>query len=126
MARILVIDDEAQIRRVLRRSLEQNGYEVEEARDGVEGLRLYRAAPTDLVITDILMPEKEGYELIRELRAIHRGVRIIAISGGSAQIDMDTLGTAKFLGAVRTLQKPFELAAMLRTVREVLEERSAA
>ena len=68
MARILVIDDEDRIRRMLRAALEMEGHEVIEARQGEEALRLHRAAPAELVITDILMPEKDGLEVIVALR----------------------------------------------------------
>jgi CheY-like chemotaxis protein len=68
MARILLIDDDDAFRRMLRQVLEREGYQVEEASDGLKGLQHYRAAPTDLIITDILMPEQEGLETIRRLR----------------------------------------------------------
>jgi len=82
MSRILVTDDEDQIRAMLRHALESSGHEVLEANNGEEGVRIYQKQPADLVITDILMPEKEGLESIRELRRLNPAVRIIAISGG--------------------------------------------
>ena len=82
MALILIIDDDDQIRRVLRKTLERDGYDVADAPNGKEGIRLYRENPADLVITDIIMPEKEGIETIRELRRDFPEVKIIAISGG--------------------------------------------
>src|SRR5919108_2919694 len=99
VARILIIDDDDQIRRMLCQALEQAGYEAVEARDGQEGLEHYRAAPTDLIITDILMPGKEGLETIMELRREVPGVKIIAISGGGQTGNMTFLEIARYLGA---------------------------
>ena len=121
MARILVIDDEDQPRRMLREALEQAGYEVVEARDGQEGLQRYHAAPTDLIITDILMPGKEGLETIMEFRRAVPGIKIIAFSGGGQMGNLTFLEVARRLGARRTFQKPFDLREILEAVREVLE-----
>jgi CheY-like chemotaxis protein len=124
VARILVIDDEEPARRMLREALELAGHEVVEARDGQEGLQRYRAAPTDLVITDILMPGKEGLETIMEFRRRVPGIKIIAFSGGGQMGNLSFLEVAKRLGAQRTFQKPFNLRAVLDTVREVLESQN--
>ncbi|HEY7492027.1 MAG TPA: response regulator [Candidatus Tectomicrobia bacterium] len=121
MARILIIDDDDQIRRMLCQALEQAGYEAVEARDGQEGLEHFRATPIDLIITDILMPGKEGLETIMELRRAVPGIKIIAISGGGQTGNMTFLEVARYLGAQRALQKPFELRELLNAVREVLE-----
>jgi two-component system chemotaxis response regulator CheY len=120
VARILIIDDDDRFRGMLRRTLERAGYEVVEARNGQEGQQHYRAAPTDLIITDILMPEKEGLETIMELRGDFPGVKIIAISGGGLTGNLGFLAIAQRLGARRTLQKPFDLREMLDAVCEVL------
>ncbi len=122
MARILIIDDEDQTHRMLRIVLERAGYEIVEARDGQEGLRYYRAAPVDLIITDILMPGKEGLETIMELRREAPGVKIIAISGGGQIGTLDFLDIAKLLGARRALEKPFNLQEFVTAVQEVLAE----
>jgi DNA-binding response OmpR family regulator len=106
---------------MLRQALDRVGYEVVEARDGQEGLEHYRAAPIDLIITDILMPGKEGLETIVELQREAPGIRIIAISGGGQMGDLTFLDVARRLGARRVLQKPFELREMLAAVHEVLE-----
>ena len=114
---ILVIDDEQLIRLQIRSALELEGYVVHEAANGNEGLaRIAEAAP-DVVITDILMPDKEGIETILELRRSHPKIRIIAISGGGRTGNKDFLRTAKHLGADRTLAKPFGLAELLRLGR---------
>jgi DNA-binding response OmpR family regulator len=122
VARILIIDDEDQPRRMLQQVLIRAGYEVVEARDGNQGLQLFRASPTDLIITDILMPEKEGLETIIDLRREFPAVKIIAISGGGRTGNLNFLEVAKRLGAQRTLQKPFELQEMIAAVRELLQE----
>ncbi|RMF90686.1 MAG: response regulator [Nitrospinota bacterium] len=121
MKRILVIDDEAPVRRMLRQTLEYAGYTVVEAEDGKEGLKQYRAEPADLVITDILMPEKEGLETIRELRREFPETKIIAISGGGRSGVLDFLNVAEKLGAHRTFHKPFSLQDLLTAIRELLE-----
>lgn len=120
MARILIIDDEAPVRNMLRQMLEKEGYEVAEAEDGKVGMRRYAEHPPDLVITDILMPEKEGIETILALRKADPGVKIIAISGGGRTGRLDVLPVAKAFGALRTLAKPFTRDELLGAVRSVL------
>ncbi len=122
VARILIIDDEDQTRKMLCQALERAGYEVVTARDGSEGLQLFRTILADLIITDILMPEKEGLETIMELRREFPNVKIIAMSGGGHKGDLDFLEVAKRLGAQRTLQKPFHLQEVFQLVAEVLDE----
>lgn len=121
MARILIIDDEDQARRMLHQVLERAGYEVVVARDGSEGLERFRADPTDLIITDILMPEKEGLETIMDLRREFPEAKIIAMSGGGRAGNLDFLEIAGVLGAQRTLHKPFKLQEMLEAVRDLLQ-----
>jgi len=82
MARILIIDDESQIRSMLRLMLERVGYEVDEAPDGLEGIRQYREDPADLIITDLIMPNKDGIGMIIDLKKEFPKVKIIAMSGG--------------------------------------------
>ena len=117
MPKVLVVDDEAPIRRLIRRTLERDGYEVEEAEDGAVALRRYRAAPADLVILDIFMPEKEGLETLRELGP---EAKVIAISGGGRAGNLLPLRSAQTFGALRTLTKPFEPSALLASVSDVL------
>jgi DNA-binding response OmpR family regulator len=120
VARILIIDDESQVRDLLRQALERAGHEVVEARDGREGLRSFRVTPADLILTDILMPEKEGLETIIELRREVPGIKIIAMSGGRGG-KLNFLDIAKQLGAQRVLQKPFGVHEVLKMVTELLE-----
>ena len=82
MKRILVVDDEDEIRMMLRQILEMEGYEVSDAANGRMAVNLFRNDPTDLIITDIIMPEKDGIETITELRRDYPDVKIIAITGG--------------------------------------------
>jgi YesN/AraC family two-component response regulator len=121
MASILIIDDELQIRVMMRRILEKVGYDVYEASDGKEGIKLFRAKPTDLVITDIIMPEKEGLETILDLRHDFPKIKIIAISGGGKTGLPNFLPAAKKFGAIRTLPKPFGKDDLLKLVKEVLD-----
>jgi YesN/AraC family two-component response regulator len=120
MARILLIDDDDSVRTVLRLMLAQFGHTVIEARNGREGMELFTHANADLVITDIVMPEKEGLEVLREMREIHPPVRIIAISGGGRVNPKDYLRMAKFLGAAGVLAKPISSEALIATINEVL------
>jgi CheY-like chemotaxis protein len=120
MARILVIDDDRQARNVLKQILSRAGYDVVEAQDGAEGVRLFQATPADLVITDILMPEKEGLETIQELRQSAPQVKIIAISGGGEKGNLNFLRIAEKLGAQQTIQKPFSRQTLLDAVAQVL------
>ena len=106
MANILIIDDDNQFREMLRQMIERDGYEVIEASDGKEGIALYRKNPTDLIITDLIMPEKDGIETIQELKKDFPEIKIIAISGGGRLGPNDYLQLAKMLGAQRTLTKP--------------------
>jgi DNA-binding NtrC family response regulator len=120
MARILVIDDEDRIRRLLRTALEMEGHEVVEARQGDEGLELLRATPPDLVITDIIMPGKDGMEVLMALRREAPEMKVIAMSGGGQFGMTEPLQMAEPLGAFAALRKPFELDAMLETVKRAL------
>jgi CheY-like chemotaxis protein len=123
MKRILVIDDDLQMRQMLRQTLEREGYEVIEAPDGKIGLRVFRQSPTDLVITDIIMPEKNGIKTIIEITRDFPDVKIIAISGGNRGIDAQgCLSCLKVLRIERTFTKPFEPKELLEAIRELLED----
>jgi CheY-like chemotaxis protein len=120
MARILLVDDDDQLRTVLALVLERAGHTVTAAPDGARGLAAYRAAPADLVVTDLVMPEKEGIETIMELRAEFPDVRVIAISGGGRHLGTDYLQLASRLGAKRVLSKPFTNQEILTAIDDVL------
>ena len=119
--RILVVDDDPGIRRVLHILLSRAGYRVTQARDGLEALRLWRDQGSDLVITDLHMPEKNGIETILELLTQSPGTRIIAMSGGGQTKRLDLLGNTTLLGAVLTIEKPFTLSEMMSLVRRALK-----
>ncbi|HKP01455.1 MAG TPA: response regulator [Nitrospiraceae bacterium] len=115
MASILIIDDEASIRALLRTVLEMAGYEVMEAANGLEGIEVYRHRPTDLIITDIDMPEMNGLELTLALTRQFIHAKVIAISGIGGK--HNPLDLAKLLGARHILQKPFSMPRLLEAVR---------
>ena len=119
MASILIIDDEAGIRALLRTTLEAAGYEVTEAANGRQGLERYRHAPVDVIITDIAMPEMNGLDLILELTRQFLDVKVIAISGVGRE--SNALDVAKLLGARRILHKPFSMPQLLDAVRYELD-----
>ena len=121
MTQLLVIDDEASVRTLIRQVLEEEGYKVKEATDGEEGLALLHSASIDLVITDIFMPHQEGIETIRVLRRQFPNIKIIAISGGGRRSRMDPpLSEAQTFGAHHILAKPFTPQELLTAVNAVL------
>jgi len=120
MARILVIDDEADIRRVVRRYLETAGHEVIEAADGQAGITLYQQHPANLVITDLFMPEQDGLETIRELRRTYKDARILVMTGIQLGGLFDFRAHAVLMGAQRTLTKPFTREELLNAVGDIL------
>jgi DNA-binding response OmpR family regulator len=109
MTRILLIDDDDSVRTMLRLNLTQFGHTVIEARDGKEGVEKFGASGATLVITDIVMPEKEGLEVLMELRKAHPTLKVIAMSGGGRVSAVDCLHMASLLGAVKVLTKPFAM-----------------
>lgn len=122
MQKILLIEDNADARRLLRDALEAAGYDVYAVADGEAGIQAQIRAPADVVVTDLFMPNKEGLETIAELRKRMPHTKIIAISGGSrlrgAQIDH--LATAREIGADAVLKKPFDPAQLIAIVQQVL------
>lgn len=116
---VLLIDDDKDFRDMLRITLEKEGYIVHVAQNGNEGLDAARDHQFDLVITDIVMPEKEGFETIRELRSEFPDLAIIAISGGGRILDQSYLGIAEALGARRAFPKPLDISLFLRAVSEL-------
>ena len=123
MALILIVDDDAQYRKMLRIMLEKDGHEILEASDGKAGLEKYRKDPTDLVISDIFMPHQEGLQTIKELRQDYPDAKIVAISGGGRVKGFDYLNDAELFGANRTLAKPFTSQDLLQAVGELLEQK---
>ena len=116
MANILLIDDDNAMRSVMRRALEHAGHTVHEASDGLAGLQRISDGGLDLVVTDIIMPEFDGIELIFNLRKTHPDLRVIAISGGGQLPPEGYLKIAQRGGARMILSKPFELRDLTAAV----------
>jgi len=132
MARILVIDDEEDVREVLQQVLERAGYEVSVAASGKEGLELMRKGGADLVITDVIMPGIDGVTTVKKIREKFRNTRIIVISGGGnvapKSYEPNAISTTAFLasatnaGADRTLTKPFDRDELIAAIKSLLVE----
>ena len=120
MESILIIDDEPQIRSMIRLVLERAGYSVMEAADGVEGIRRFHENPANLIITDLIMPNKDGIGMIIELKKEFPDVKIIAMSGGGLNRPEGYLRGAQKLGAACTLSKPINRQELLRVVKDTL------
>lgn len=124
MPSILLIEDDDLFREALAGALgvalAERGFTVTQAVDGEQGVRAFRAAPTDLVITDIVMPNPEGIETIKALQRENPKIGIIAMAGGHPHDTQLYLKVAGALGAARILQKPFDLPAMLAAIEETL------
>ena len=118
MKRILVVDDEEQIRSMLTQLLEHEGYEVHAAENGEEGMTLIGRYTFDLVITDMIMPVKDGLKFIMELVREYPDLKIMAISGGGAIKAERYLTMASYLGDIATLEKPFKRDVLLEMVRQ--------
>ena len=121
MARILIIDDNEHLRAFCREVLESEGHLVDDAPDGDVGVQMFNEHPSDLVLCDIFMPNKDGIETIQELTAQYFGVKIIAISGGASHLP-DFLPFARRLGAVSALAKPFGYNDLLAAIQGALAE----
>ena len=120
MTSILLIEDDIQLQRLLCQILISEGYEVQNTCNGNEGISCFHETPADLVITDIIMPEKTGLDIISELISAYPGVKIIAMSGG-ARAGIKLLNMAKTLGAKQTLRKPFTRSELIAAVQAVLD-----
>ncbi len=121
MMKILIVDDDPNGLYMLEVMLKESGYEVASAANGVEALEKLNAEDFDLIITDLIMPEKEGLEIIMELRRDFPGVKIIAMSGGGRVDPVEYLSIAKNFGAQYTFTKPIERKELLNAVRELLK-----
>lgn len=122
MAKILVIDDDELICNMISAVLRRDGHEVDTAINGTDGVAMAKADAPEIVITDILMPEKEGVETIMELQANNPYIKIIAISGGGRVRNMTFLEMAKKVGARHILEKPFRPAALMDAINDLLDE----
>ena len=121
MARILIIDDDRFMCETLKRVFEGENHEVLIAGNGREGLELFRRERADLIITDILMPEKDGLESIAELKSEYPGLPIIAISGGGSRTGgTEFLEAASMLGADEVMRKPLVIRRLLETAARLV------
>ena len=120
MAHILIIDDNDLVRAALVLLLTRDGHEVAEAVNGRDALALFRDDRPDLVVTDVIMPDKEGFETMREIREIAPGMKIIVISGGGSFPTQDILHLASGLGADETFAKPIDRSEFLASVSRLL------
>ena len=126
MSAILLVDDDTSVLDVMSEMLRLEGHEVTVAENGREAMRYVASDVFDLVITDLIMPEKEGLETIADIRRGNARLPIIAISGGGRLGPMDYLETAKFIGADATLAKPFARTELIQAVDGLLAQPGAA
>jgi CheY-like chemotaxis protein len=119
---ILLIEDDNDLRKMLLKLLEREGYEVVEASNGKEALNMVTYLLPDLVITDIIMPEQDGIGTINQLKKLSKNIKIIAISGGGRMLSEDYLNIAQLLGASYTFSKPFDNNALLEKVSELINK----
>jgi len=120
MPRILVIDDESLIRSTVVTILNREGFSVEEASDGQAGIAMFHKSQPDLVITDIFMPNRDGIEIVMELKRSSPRTKIIAMTGGGQTRMMEIASAAKLLGADHILHKPFESESLVAAVNAAL------
>ena len=122
MANILLVDDEPLIIETLSNAITRKGHAVVTATNGVEAMEKFREGQFDLVITDIIMPDKEGIELIMEMNRHTPGVKIVAISGGGRTGNVEFLKMAKKLGAIAAIKKPIRLSEFDSVLSQSLGE----
>ena len=120
MASILIIDDQDELVQALARIARSQGHTVFTASDGKTALRHFAGQPTDVVVTDIYMPEMDGIEFIMRLKEAFPETRVIAMSGGGIMRKENVLGAASMLGAEAVLEKPFDAADFIGTLERVL------
>jgi two-component system chemotaxis response regulator CheY len=119
---VLVVEDDAEFRQLMAHALEAASYTVMQAADGEAGLRQFRAEPPDLVVCDIVMPDRDGIELIPEMKTLLPGVKILAISGRQLIGALDVLNLARRLGADATLPKPFAMEVLVEAAGALVAE----
>ena len=125
MAHVLVIDDQSHICTIIEHFLTAEGHTSDLAENGKVGMQLAELNAYDLVITDIVMPEQDGLEVIMGFKKLYPHVKIIAMTGGTARLNSGSLlTTAHFMGVDRVLAKPLDFVKLLTAVNEVLEIRA--
>ena len=122
MARILIVEDDETLRSVLASELKRQGHDVAEARDGTAGSVHLARGIFEVIVTDMYMPGKDGFELMAEIRRQYPATKIIVMSGGGKNPSMNISKTAKFLGADSVLAKPFKLSELRAAISSVLPQ----
>ena len=123
MAHVLVADDDADVRSVLRKALTKMGHQVWDVADGAEALELLKTTPFDLVLTDVYMTEMNGVELLVRIQQLKLGVPVVVISGGGVRSSAEVLNAAATRGAAAVLDKPFTLDELRETIEPILTRR---
>ena len=118
---ILVIEDDLELQEFVKEFLEESGYRILLANNGNEGLEMIENNQLDLILTDLLMPEKDGVRVISDVKAHHPEIPIIAMSGGQSVFSPVFLEAAGTLGATKTLNKPFRNEELLQTIQDCLK-----
>jgi CheY-like chemotaxis protein len=121
MPGILIVEDEKEVREMLRISLARRRYTILEAENGRDAIAHFKPSVTDLVITDLIMPEEDGLKVIMKLREVKPSIKIIAISGGGKAGPGSYLNLAKALGADAAYSKPFSLNDLMAKIDELLD-----
>lgn len=116
---VIIAEDSAELRRTMKLCLEAEGYEVRVASNGAEALALQDDTPADVLVTDLFMPESDGFEAIDQFRKRHPRTRIIAMSGNGKQVRREFLSVARLLGVDATLTKPFGMEVLLNALRDL-------
>ena len=120
MPSVLLIEDEELVRELLKEVLEINGFQVLMANDGIDGVRLFKESPTDIVITDLVMPEQEGVKTTLQIKKLAPHVKIIVISGKLETESMNSAPILTMMGADLVLKKPFKNETLLENVNALL------
>ncbi len=123
--KVLFIDDDAMVRQTFTDGLRAAGFTVVSAINGMEGLQKISKAKPDIVVTDIIMPDTDGLNTIREIRKKYQSLPIIAVSGGGRTHNMEFLGMAKQIGADAALAKPFRISALVEEIHRLLREKAS-
>lgn len=119
MARIIIVDDDEHFRKVYSQILNQNGHEIAEAFDGSDGVEVLIAKPVDIAVIDIMMPIRDGFDIISDIKKLFPNIKIIAVSGSATD---EELIRAKNMGADITLAKPFESRFLIEAINKVLSD----
>lgn len=119
--RILVVDDDPDFRGMVGTAFTRAGFTVSEATNGNDALAILHDHPVDLIVTDIIMPEADGYEIILRLKSLALQPPLIAVSGGSARLRMELPNMARLLGADAAFEKPLDLAALIKEATRLID-----